>query len=141
LIALNDAGGLAPLFLRTDPSPGTGATLVDGAAVQKALDLVRQVYSETLPRFRSSVDEITAKTQLLRPESIASAKDLADLLQAVQRTLQHYSPQVYQQDLDSLVCALAPGRSGRILGILHERRIPSRTGYGACLERWENCLT
>ena len=48
---LTEAGGFASLFLRTDPSPWTGADLVDGAAVQRALDLVEQIHSETLPRF------------------------------------------------------------------------------------------
>jgi hypothetical protein len=38
---LVEAGGMASLFLRTDPSPWTGAVLPDGAALQEALDLVR----------------------------------------------------------------------------------------------------
>lgn len=44
---LTEAGGCSSLlFLRTDPSPWTGAALADGAAVQRALDFVQQ-YSQT----------------------------------------------------------------------------------------------
>jgi hypothetical protein len=53
---LTEAGGFSSLlFLRTDPSPWTGAALADGAAVQRALDLVQQMQSDTLPRFFESV--------------------------------------------------------------------------------------
>jgi very-short-patch-repair endonuclease len=109
---LNEAGGLASLFLRTDPSPWTGATLADGAAVQNALDLVRQTYSETLPRCLFTIDGVTACTSLQRPESIIDAQELANLLEAVEGTLSRYSERLYKQDLESLLRDLAPGRSG-----------------------------
>jgi len=62
---LTEAGGLGSLFLRTDPSPWTGAVLPDGAAVQQALELVRQMDSESLPTFFQSVEELLAQTGLL----------------------------------------------------------------------------
>ena len=62
---LTEAGGLGSLFLRTDSSPWTGAVLPDGAAVQQALELVRQMDSETLPTFFQSVEELLAQTGLL----------------------------------------------------------------------------
>ena len=109
---LTEASGFASLFLRTDPSPWTGAVLADGAAVQRALDLVQRMHSETLPRLLKSVDDVVAQTGLRRPESTVETRELADLLEAVQTTLSLYSPEVYARDLESLLRDLAPGRSG-----------------------------
>jgi very-short-patch-repair endonuclease len=106
-------GGFAPLFLRTDPSSWTGAMLADGAAVQRALDLVQRMHTETLPRFLESLENVAAQTRLRRPESTVETGELADLLEAVQKTLSLYSPAVYRCDLESLVRNLAPGKSGR----------------------------
>ena len=109
---LAEAGGFASLFLRTDPSPWTGATLADGAAVQRALDLVQRMLSETLPRFLESVKDVIAQTGFRRPKSTRETSELADLLEVVQTTLSLYSPEVYACDLESLLRDLAPGRSG-----------------------------
>jgi very-short-patch-repair endonuclease len=106
---LTEAGGFASLFLVTDSSPWTGATLADGAAVQKALDLVQRMHSDILPRFLKSVDDVVAHTRLRRPESTAETSELADLLKGVQTTLSLYSPEVYACDLGALLRDLAPG--------------------------------
>jgi hypothetical protein len=108
---LTEASGFASLFLRTDPSAWTGANLEDGAAVQRALDLVQQMHSETLPRFFGSVI-VLAQIGLRRPTSIKETSELADLLEAVQTTLSLYSPEVYTCDLESLLRDLAPGKNG-----------------------------
>lgn len=109
---LDEAGGFASLFLRTDPSPWTGSFLADGAAVQRALDLAQQMHSETLPKFLESLDDVVAQTRLRRPESITESGELADLLEAVQTTLSLYSPAVYKCDLESLLRGLVPGKLG-----------------------------
>ena len=108
---LTDAGGFASLFLRTDPSPWTGAALADGDAVQRARDLTLQMQADTLPRFLESVEDV-ARTGLRRPASIVESSELADLLEAVQATLLVYSPDVYARDLESLLRDLAPGKNG-----------------------------
>jgi very-short-patch-repair endonuclease len=109
---LNEAGGLATLFLRTDPSPWTGAILGNGVAIQKALDCVERIQTETLPSFLASVDEVAEQTGINRPSSFAAANELEGLLAATQRTLLHYSPEIYQQDLEAALRDLAPGRNG-----------------------------
>src|SRR5208282_1157537 len=107
---LAEASGFAPLFLRTDPSPWTGAVLADGAAVPRALDLVQRMHSETLPRFLESVKDVVAQTRLRRPESTLETTEVAGLLEAVQTTLALYSTEFYRLDLGSLLRDLAPGR-------------------------------
>jgi very-short-patch-repair endonuclease len=109
---LAEAGGLASLFLRTDPSPWTGAVLTDGGSVQQALDLVQRTHTETLPQCLASIYAITTQTGLKRPGALAGLRELADLLEAVERTLSNYSQQVYQQDLESILQDIAPGRDG-----------------------------
>jgi very-short-patch-repair endonuclease len=107
---LSEAGGFATLFLRTDPSPWTGAILTDGSAVQRALDLVQEMHTETLPRGVESIEALVAGKKLRRVESTVDAGELADLLAAVKTTLSLYSPEVFTCDLESLVRDLAPGR-------------------------------
>ena len=109
---LAEAGGLATLFLRTDTSRWTGAALPDGDAVQKALDLVQQMHTETLPQGLASIHTVSTLTGLKRPVAIAGLRELADLLDAVEKRLANYSPQIYQQDLESILHDLAPGREG-----------------------------
>src|SRR6202049_3200258 len=84
---LTEAGGLASLFLRTDPSPWTGADLADGAAVQRALDLVQQIHTETLPQCLASINAVFAQTGLKPPPTLATLKEFEVLLDAVDRTL------------------------------------------------------
>lgn len=109
---LAEAGGLAPLFLRTDPSPWTGAIITNGDAVQKALDLVQQMHTEALPQCLASIYAVVSQTGLKRPGTVASLRELADLLEAVDRTLSNYSAQLYRQDLESILRDLSPGREG-----------------------------
>jgi very-short-patch-repair endonuclease len=107
-----EAGGLASLFLRTDPSPWTGAVLADGGSVQGALDLVHQMHTETLPDGLASIHVVTSQTGLKHPGPPTGLKELAHLLESVEGTLSNYSPQLYQQNLESILHNLSPGREG-----------------------------
>lgn len=109
---LAEAGGLSSLFLRTDPSPWTGVILVGGETVQRALELVHQMHAETLPQCLASIYTVVSQTGLKRPTALARLKEIADLLEAVERTLSNYSPQLYQQNLESILHDLSPGRMG-----------------------------
>ena len=111
---LIEAGGLASLFLRTDPSPWTGVVLSSGEGVQKALDLAQRVYTESLPQCLASIHEVTSQTGLRRPARVSDLKELADLLESVDQTLRSYSPQLYEQNLESMLRDLHPGREGGI---------------------------
>lgn len=112
---LVEAGGLASLVLRTDPSPWTGAVLADGGAVEAALDLVQQMHAETLPQCLASVHTVSTQTELKRPEGLAGLKELGNLLETVERSLVIYSPQIYHQDVESILHDLAPGRDGGLV--------------------------
>jgi very-short-patch-repair endonuclease len=111
---LAEAGGLESLFLRTDASPWTGAVLTDGNAVQNALDLVQQMHTETLPQCLASVHAVVSQTGLKHSGTLATLKEFADLLEAVERTLSNYSPLLYQQDLESTLRNLSFGQAGGV---------------------------
>jgi hypothetical protein len=109
---LAEARGFVGLFLRKDPSPWTGGNLPNGKAVQQALDLVSRITAESHPRFLESLNAILQQTGLRRPSSINGARDLADLVADVQRTLSQYRSDLYQQNLSNLLEGLQAGKQG-----------------------------
>ena len=111
---LLEAGGFAPLFLRVDPSPWTGANLPNGDSLQRSLDLVKQLSEQVLPAFMASLQELTSNAGLKWPVSLAQAAEIAELLRAMQQTLHEYSDELYQQDFDVLLRDLSPGKTGGI---------------------------
>ena len=44
--------------------------------------------------------------------ALATLREFVELLEAVERTLSNYSPQLYQQNLESILHDLSPGRNG-----------------------------
>ena len=80
--------------------------------MQRALDLVQQMHTETFPQCLASINAVVAQTGLKRPTTLATLKEFVELLDAVDRTLSNYSPQLYQQNLESILHDLSPGRNG-----------------------------
>jgi very-short-patch-repair endonuclease len=111
---LVEARGFTSLFLRDDPSPWCGAKLPDGKSVQEALDLVLLLSAETWPRFLEALNAILSQTQLRRPDSVKTARKLADLVSGIQGTLTIYKSDIYKQDLAQLMDALQAGKKGGI---------------------------
>jgi len=109
---LREAGGFGGLFLRDDPSPWTGTTLPDGAAVQGAIDCVGSIAKTYWPGVRRSLAAITETTGLPAPGSLKEAEALVLLLEDVAGTLELYQEAIFQQDLNSMAAALAPAGRG-----------------------------
>jgi very-short-patch-repair endonuclease len=114
---LREAGGLASLFLRCDPSPWNGVTLQDGAAAQHALDLVAQLSSQTWPDFMASLAEVIKAACFRTPKTLKDAQQVYSLLAAAQKTLDSYSPHVFTQNIQGMIHALAPGRNGGLRAV------------------------
>jgi hypothetical protein len=70
------------------------------------------MHAETLPQGLATIQTVTTQTGLKRPTVIAELNELADLLEAVERTLSNYSLQLYQQNLESILRAFCPGKNG-----------------------------
>jgi hypothetical protein len=114
---LVEAAGFESLFLRTDPSPWTGAKLSDGTAVACALDLVSRANVEIFSEFLGSLAALVKESRLRWPTSVHAARELADLLTAVQSTLNVYRLEIYGQDVALLLSQLAEGKAGGLSGI------------------------
>src|ERR1022692_434205 len=113
---LLEASGFESLFLRTDPSPWTGAKLPNGEAVQRALDLVSRATEITFPAFAGSLRIVLGQCRLQWPTSVGAARELVELIASVQTTLAKYSADVYVQDLPSLRRDLGKGAAGGLSG-------------------------
>ncbi|MBI3695176.1 MAG: DUF4011 domain-containing protein [Acidobacteria bacterium] len=109
---LVEAAGFESLFLKTDPSPWTGAKLPDGSAVENALDVARHAAKEAFPAFVASLYAIVKQSRLHWPTSVRTAREVRDLVAAVQATLAVYGSDIYTHDLSSLVRDLEKGRAG-----------------------------
>jgi len=115
--ALTEAAGFATLFLRTDPSPWTGAQLRDGATVQKALDLVAKLATIDGTNFQQSLASVLASTSLHTAVNLEDVEALFTLVGQVQTTLGNYSHEVFSRDVNALVAALQRGRRGGLAAV------------------------
>ena len=114
---LREAGGLAPLFLRSDPSPWNGVRLADGAAAQQAVDLVARLSSQVWPEFMVSLAELTKAVSFRAPKNLRDAQQMYSLLAAVRKTLDFYSAEVFTQNIQGMIRSLAQGKSGGLRAI------------------------
>src|SRR5579859_780144 len=114
---LREAGGLALLFLRSDPSPWNGVRLADGAAAQQAIDLVARLSSQTWPELMLSLAELPKVVGFRTPKTLKDAQQMYSLLTTVRKTLDLYSTEVFTQNIQGMIRALAPGKAGGLRGI------------------------
>ncbi|MGH9326065.1 MAG: AAA domain-containing protein [Terriglobia bacterium] len=114
---LAEAEGLASLFLRRDPSPWNGVELRDGPAAQEAVDVAAELSSRICPEFMASLSEVVKMTGFRTPGSLNEARELYSLLDVVGRTLEHYSLELFGQDIPELMNALAAGSDGGVRAI------------------------
>jgi very-short-patch-repair endonuclease len=109
---LREAGGLATLFLRSDPSPWNGVRLPSGLAAQQAVDLVARLSTQTWPEFMSFLCEAVKAVHFRAPKTLKDVQQTYSLFAAVHRTLEIYSPDIYAQNIQGLVRVLALGKTG-----------------------------
>ncbi len=114
---LREAGGLASLFLRCDPSPWNDVSLQDGATAQRAVDLVTRISSKRWPDLMASLTEVVNTVSFRTPKTLKEANQMYLLLANVRNTVEFYSPEVFAQDLQGMMRALAPGRTGGLRAI------------------------
>ena len=115
--ALVKVAGFAPLFLKTSPSPWTGAVLPDGQTTQQAVDLVHTLDTET-PELLAELDRFAVAAALPAPVNLSVAVQLMDLLSEASQMLATYRDDLFRHDLTALKAALAPGTQGALSGVL-----------------------
>jgi very-short-patch-repair endonuclease len=114
---LNEAGGLASLFLGTDASPWNGIRLADGPSAQHAIDLVSRLHSQTLVEFVASLGELVKAIGFQLPRTMEESQRVFSFLSAVRQSLELYTPEIFRQDIRGMIHALAPGKAGGLRAI------------------------
>jgi very-short-patch-repair endonuclease len=110
---LIEAAGFETLFLRTDPSPWTGAQLTDGPTVEDAVQRAERLARVRWPALEAVCEVLAESTGLPAPANFDDATRMKQLLDDVSETLQRYELGIYAVDLDEAVRALGPARAGR----------------------------
>ena len=114
---LVEASGFGALFLGDHPSRWCGARLDDGRAVERALDLAGRLATDQVRKLREALATMTRATRLTAPAALDEVGPRVSLLAGVADTLRCYEEAIFQADLDSLACALAPAKTGRVAAI------------------------
>lgn len=109
-----EAGGLASLFLRRDPSPWNGVQLRDGLAAQQTIDLVARLSSMTWPDLLSSLEEMATTLAAQPPDTLQEVQHMYKFLAGIRNTLEVYSPELFGQNLQEIIRALGPAKNGRL---------------------------
>lgn len=105
---LIDAGGISQLFLGLDPSPWARAQLTTGQHVQDALELVKRLEHQRLPKLQAAARAVAEATQLPAPTTIEQMLALTSLLPFILKTLNRYQPELFAEDLNSMAERLGP---------------------------------
>lgn len=115
---LREAGGMASLFLRHDPSPWNGAKIPTGGAAQQALDLAAKLSTQSWPDFLATLEETLSSIGFRFPTNLKEAKQSLSLLGAVRRTLESYSTSLFTENIQGLIRALAPAQRGSLRALI-----------------------
>jgi very-short-patch-repair endonuclease len=104
--------GLGGFTRRTSDSPWAGAAVTTDTEAGAALEAVSRIRQHTLPNALRALRSAAAETGAEEPESVAGWRELLQLWRGIQTTLETFSPQVYDVDLDRACAALAPAGGG-----------------------------
>jgi len=108
---LSELEGFSGLFLRTDPSPWTGAKLAGGAVVQQTIDAVRGLVDGCWPALRASLPAVVATGKAPNPNTLEELSSLLGLLNGINKTLDCFEAAIFEQDLEAIKVALSPAGS------------------------------
>jgi len=111
-LRLTEAAGFETLFLRSDPSPWTGAELTTAQIVEEVVERAERLAHRHWPSFAAALRDAVQKAGLPYPTSLSDAVSAKQLLEDVAATLDLYSPTVYEFDLDEASRVLAPAAKG-----------------------------
>src|SRR5207245_6424531 len=82
---LIEAGGLQELFLRTSPSPWTGARLQDGQTAREAIEAANRLATELFPTLDRELGALRESCPMLPTSSIATVEQITAFVQLLER--------------------------------------------------------
>ena len=109
---LSEARGLATLIDRTDPSPWTHSSLIDGQQVQLALDAAQRLSCQHLPSFIQLLTELTTAAKLPMPKTLGEAERAITLVGETNEFLTLWQPEIF--DTRGEIPALSPATKGTL---------------------------
>jgi very-short-patch-repair endonuclease len=114
---LVEAGGLQEFFLRTSPSPWTGARLKDGQAAREAIEHTNHLAIDLFPQLDRELATLTPDSPMLPAASTASVEHIAaflQLLESISETRRKFAETIFTTYLDTIVKGLQLARGGAI---------------------------
>jgi very-short-patch-repair endonuclease len=109
--------GLGGFTLRTSESPWANATVTTDTEASAALEAASRIRQHTLPNALRALRAATVETGAEEPESILGWRELLSLWRGIMTTLERFSPEVYDVDLDRACAVLAPAAGGAFASI------------------------
>ena len=110
---LEEAVEVGDLVLGTSPSPWNDVNLPDGRAALEALDLVDKLADDvSIPALREQAAKLERDTGLPEPATLGAAASLLQLVDDVNATVSRYQAELFDEDLQALLDALQPARTG-----------------------------
>lgn len=108
---LAEASSLSTLFLGTDQSPWTGASLDEASHAQQALDAARSL-PEAVARLETATGPFIAATGYPPPISFQHAHEQVTVADETNTWLEKYEPAVFGLNLAGVLSAMGPGVKG-----------------------------
>jgi hypothetical protein len=115
---LGEAAATPGLFLRTDPSPWTGAHIANESDLQTAIDITDRLADDIWPKFIHAIGIVTAESGLANPVFLPEAADLLGLVGDVQKILVDWNEQIFDLDLKQTLKQLSPASSGPVRRVI-----------------------
>lgn len=103
---LHEAAGSEALFLRTDPSPWTGARFTDGSSVESAIDAAQRLAHEGWAALAREQQALTQAVSFASAPTLTGLSSSIQLLREVHSSLETFAPEAFQDDLQSLLAQL-----------------------------------
>jgi very-short-patch-repair endonuclease len=137
---LIELAGLEELFLRTDPSPWTGAVLRDGKAARQATEAASELKTRLLPKVKDELRKVETACRTVPHDSIQRVTGHIGLLERISNTRRKFSESVFTTDLTRLLQALEPARGGILSRIIawctnSAYRTALKEGYALLLDK------
>lgn len=114
---LSDYARLDGLTLTPSASAWVGADIASEHDVRRGYDLVDALARDSLPRVVGAITDAAEEAGLPAPETINSLAGYLALWADVGSTLEQFSSEVFEVELDTLCVAMAPARAGGIARI------------------------
>ncbi len=105
---LIELAGFEDLFLRTNPSPWTGAVLRDGKTARQATEAASELATRLFPKATDELHELELSCRMLPADSLQRVTEFVELLERISSTRLKFSEAVFITDLTKLLLALEP---------------------------------